>query len=119
MIVLSKYEFFSRWAKFISNSIKQIWRVHNQKLELDSTYSAHKSKIYDLLLVGSTLCSASEEGTIKIWKIETDEHKQKYQLVHQQTFKGHQNSVLSLAYFNGFLLSGDASGYLKVSAHLD
>jgi len=70
------------------------------------TLVGHKNPVGKLLVHGELLCSASQDGTIKIWDVNTRKEL--------QTLTGHQVGVTFLLGYEDLLFSGSQDGDIKI-----
>jgi len=83
----------------------KVWNVNTGAV---NTLSGHKDVVNAIAISndGQYIASASNDQTVKLWNIATGEEV--------ANLTGHTNEVRSVAFSNGYLVSGDTQGNIKV-----
>ncbi|ETO16898.1 F-box and wd40 domain protein [Reticulomyxa filosa] len=89
---------------------RTVWCVDISPLQTNNNKSDNKSNIGVIGGNGYTICSGSDDNTIRIWDIET--------IKQLNIFKGHENAVRSVKYGSNELLNTILSGSFDKSVRL-
>jgi len=80
-------------------------KVWSKDLKLEKDIDAHKYALYDILIVGELLLTASIDATVKVWALAS--------LELLQTLTQHEESVRKLASNGDKIYSGDEKGIIN------
>jgi WD40 repeat protein len=92
--------------KNFQDAYQTLYSNLNKGVYASYTFQGHKNRITSLAVIGKNLCSGSDDRTIKVWDIKTEECI--------ATLKGHKDKITSLAVIGENLCSGSSDRTIKI-----